>query len=530
MNGSADSGTRLRRVAQHLARHQLGPAETICAEILRNDPRCGAAWYFLSEIDFMRGRYQAAAGHIERALALTPGEAGYLVQSGKCQLLLGRRSAALAAADRAAALNPRGALVLAGLGALYSHLYEQDRALEYFARAAALEPRNIDYLFNLATAQRMVGELDAAEQSCDRIVELDPSSCRTHYLRADLRRQTPEKNHISEMESLLKQGNHNWRDEVSLCFALAKECEDIESYASSFEYLKRACDLRRRHMQYRVEDDISVIDCIIGTHTSESLSGGKPGFRTEEPVFIVGLPRTGTTLVERILSSHSRVFAAGELGNFATELARMVAESDGSRAASPHALIARSVSIDRAALGRAYLESTRPQTGHTARFIDKMPLNFLNCGLICAALPDARIIALDRDPMDACYAMYKTLFTSSYLFSFDLEELGRYFLAWRRLMDHWRAVLGPAMLTVSYEALVADPEAVSRRIVEFCGLDWERTCLDFHAQTGATTTASAVQVRRPIYNTSVGNWRHYRTQLQPLAQLLEQGGIRIERG
>ena len=170
--------------------------------------------------------------------------------------------------------------------------------------------------------------------------------------------------------------------------------------------------------------------------------------------------------------------------------------------------------------GERYIAGTRPQTGGKRRFIDKLPLNYLYAGLIRRALPRARIVALAREPMDSCYAMYKTLFTSAYPFSYDLDDLGRYYLAWQRLLRHWQEVLGDALLVVSYEKLVDDQEAVTRRILAHCELPWQVECLEFHVRPGAVLTASATQVRRPLYGTSVGKWRHYEEQLRPLARYL----------
>ena len=197
----------------------------------------------------------------------------------------------------------------------------------------------------------------------------------------------------------------------------------------------------------------------------------------------------------------------------------MVTERAGS-AVSKLEFVEHSLAIDPLVLGRCYIAETRPQTGHTRRFVDKLPLNYLYAGLIRRALPRARLIALMRNPMDSCYAMYKTLFTAAYPFSYDLHDLGRYYCAWQRLMRHWEAVLGEALLVVRYEDLVANQEAVSRRMISHCGLEWQDACLTFQQQQRPVVTASAVQVRRPMYATSVGKWRNYARQLSGLSREL----------
>jgi hypothetical protein len=322
------------------------------------------------------------------------------------------------------------------------------------------------------------------------------------------------------MVRVLGNGFRNPQDEITLCFAIAKELEDVSRYGMSFQYLKRGCDLQRRQITYDVTDDIATIDRLIQLHNHAALDSGG-GFETEECIFVLGLPRSGTTLVERIVSSHSTVHAAGELQAFPTEAIRAVQRRTG-RAVGKLDFVELALEVDPTALGHAYIGATRPQTGRKPRFVDKMPLNYLYAGLIHRALPRAPIVALAREPMDSCYAMYKTLFAGAYPFSYDLCDLGRYYAAWHRLMRHWRSLLGKSLLIVQYEDLVANQEAVSRRILEHCGLPWEDACLAFHEQKTAVTTASAVQVRRPIYSSSLGSWRHYEQELAPLAAVLSQ--------
>jgi hypothetical protein len=237
------------------------------------------------------------------------------------------------------------------------------------------------------------------------------------------------------------------------------------------------------------------------------------------------MPRTGTTLVERILASHSDVFAAGELSNFAVQMMAQVREKAAARAVSRDDIVRLTAGLDFASLGKAYVDSTRPATGHTARFIDKLPLNYLYAGLIHLALPNATIVHVQRDPMDTIYAVYKTLFVDAYPFSYDLEELARYFVAYHELMAHWHTALPNVIQTIRYEDLVANVDAEVRRLVDACGLDWQPDCLEFYRNKEASTTASSVQIRRPVYRSSVGKWRDYEARLQPAVTILRDAGI-----
>ena len=340
-----------------------------------------------------------------------------------------------------------------------------------------------------------------------------------------MRTQTHDRNHVEALEAALKKDIDDAHGKANICFALAKELEDLGEAERSFDYLQQGAEARRKQMQYDLSRDLRTIAAIRETFSADVMEKDTPGNESAEPIFVLGMPRTGTTLVERILASHTDVFAAGELSNFAVQMMRQVRAKAASRAVSRDELVKLSAGLDFVALGKAYVDSTRPATGHTARFIDKLPLNYLYVGLIHLALPRAKIIHVQRDPMDTIYAVYKTLFTDAYPFSYDLEELAAYFVAYSELMEHWHAVLPGNIQTVRYETLVSEVDIEARRLVEACDLDWQPACLEFYRNAEASTTASSVQVRRPVYQSSVGKWRDYETQLQPAVAVLRNAGI-----
>ncbi len=253
---------------------------------------------------------------------------------------------------------------------------------------------------------------------------------------------------------------------------------------------------------------------------------GVPDAAQDAPIFVVGLPRSGTTLVERILGSHSALAAAGELDCFALAIVDAVRRHSGRSHLPRQDLVELSAAVDFPALGQDYLQRARAVLGGGAgRFVDKMPLNYLYCGLIGRAMPGAKIIHVTRHPMAVCYAMYKTLFKDGYPFSYDLSEIAQYYIAYRRLMGHWRATMPGRIHELSYERLIADQRGETGALLGFCGLDWEEGCVGFHQNTAATTTASASQVRRPLYESSVSTWRHYESQLAELSTQLLAAGI-----
>ena len=266
-----------------------------------------------------------------------------------------------------------------------------------------------------------------------------------------------------------------------------------------------------------------MIDQIIASHTQAALGTVTPGYEGSAPIFVVGLPRSGTTLAERVIQSHSEVRSVGERNDFALEISKLAAEKCASAKPSRTELVQQSLQVDMTELGSAYAGRIRSESSDANRIVDKMPVNYLYCGIIHASLPNAKIISLVRNPMDSCYAAYKAFLRGPYSFTYDLEELGHYYLAFRRLTNHWLESLPKdAYLVVDYEALVKDFESEARRLFEFLDLRWESTVLEFQKSRASSSTASAVQVRRGIYSTSIGKWKHYTKELEPLRQVLAQ--------
>jgi hypothetical protein len=399
--------------------------------------------------------------------------------------------------------------------------------LAAYDRAVTLAPNNPHFIFNRATVYRFLGQLAEAEADYDRVIALKPADYEAYKNRSELRTQSVDANHIGELEALMARGISDWRGDVQVRYALAKEYEDIGDYQKSFQYLRQGAKRRREHMRYDVAADVATVEWIMeafpgAPNETAQQRGGGP---SDAPIFIVGLPRSGTTLVDRILGSHSKVHSAGELDHFALCIVDAVRRCSGGAQLPRRELVARSADLDFPALGRDYLQRARYLAAGAVRFTDKMPLNYLYCGLIRRALPNAKIVHVARRPMAGCYAMYKTLFKDGYPFSYDLGEIGRYYVGYRRLMDHWQATMPAAIYPLSYEALVADQRGETRKLLDFCGLEWQDSCIEFHRNPSPTTTASAAQVRRRLYNSSVSQWRHYAAELAELSSLLCATGM-----
>ena len=419
-------------------------------------------------------------------------------------------------------------------------------ALGDYDRAVGLQPGEPRYRFNRATVRRFLGNFKGAEEDYDRVIELDPRDAQAWNNRSQLRLQTAADNHVPQLEQALAGSGDDWHYRVPLHYALAKEYEDLGDHAASWRHLSAGAALRRRHLQYDIRSDLDTVEDLIrafapleatpGTASTASAAGiAASGGAAAAPIFILGLPRTGSTLVDRILGRHPQVYCAGELSDFGTAVvaaARNLLQPPGSGAplkpVSRRELIQASATLDFTALGQDYLARTRARVGNTPRFTDKLPVNYLYCGLIARALPQAAIVHVRRHPLAVCYAMFKVLFDQGYPFSYDLSEIADYYIGYRRLMTHWQATLPGRIHDLAYEQLVQDPEGESRRLLGAVGLPWDERCLEPHRGAAAVMTASAAQVRRPIYSGSVAQWRHYERELAPLAQRLRAAGIPLD--
>jgi hypothetical protein len=522
------TASRMEEEVLRLTRHgSFRAAADVCRVLNSKHPQYAPGWRAASGVALQMGDASAALTLIERALALTPKDGRSLLQQAHTLRALRRQSEALEIANKVRPLLNNDAAALDVLGTFYSLSGEQRLALEAYDRALQLAPRNIPITFNRATVRRFLGQLGAAEEDYDHVIAGRPNDYEAYKNRSDLRAQTRARNHVAELEQVLARGISDWRGEVQIRYALAKELEDLGESARSWTFLEQGARLRRRHLKYDIDRDVETVSWIVDAFP-DGPPPTLPGFDSQEPIFIVGLPRSGTTLVERILGSHSTVYSAGELNDFSQALVDTVVAASGSRSIQRQELVARSANIDFEALGREYLRRTRPATGGTPHFTDKMPLNYLYCGIIRRALPNARIVHLTRHPLAVCYAIFKTLFKDGYPFSYDLGEIARYYVSYRKLMDHWRATMPGVIHDLSYEKLVSDQVGETRRLLEFCGLEWEEACLAFHRNPTPTTTASATQVRQSLYDSSIAQWRHYAPQLEGLRRQLAAAGIEVE--
>jgi len=505
-----------------LNRREFKRAHELCLRILAADSSHAAALFTLAMIAAEHGNFGKALEVVDRALAIDPTRADYFAQRGRCLIALHRPREAFESAQRALALSPRDALTLDTIGVVLTRAGAHAEALAPFRRAVDRDPGKPAYRYNLGASEQFVGDFKRAADAYRHALALDPKHHRAWSALAQVERAPFSTSEVAEIERQLAAGPSE-DGELHLCHALAKQLEDLGNYAEAFRYLERG---KRRKRAARAQPFAAHEALFVAATRTAPLAVEPGGFESSEPIFIVGMPRTGTTLVERILANHPAMFAAGELANFSLALKRAAA-TQSNRVLDPETLAAAG-RVDARELGAAYVDSTRPRTGRTPHFIDKMPLNFFYAALIHRALPNARIICLRRNPLDACLSNYRQLFATTfsyYDYSFDLLDTGRYYVLFDALARVWRESIPANYCEVRYEDVVEHTEREARRLIDFCGLDWDPRCLSFEDNTAPVATASSVQVRQPIYRTALDRWRHYENEIEPLRRLLAAAGV-----
>uniref|UniRef100_UPI0013DAF4DD tetratricopeptide repeat-containing sulfotransferase family protein n=1 Tax=Sandarakinorhabdus rubra TaxID=2672568 RepID=UPI0013DAF4DD len=471
-------------------------------------------------------KVSAGLAHVEAAAALAP-TAEIQAQRARLLLLLRRDADAAAAALAAEALGPADALTFDTIGNVHARLGDHEAAARSFSEAVARDAGNPAYRLNLAMSLGFVGRVAEAAQHHETLLKQAPTDGRVHLALAGLAIASREKNHIDRMEAVLRQ-RPGPDDELRIRYALAKEYEDIGEADRARAHLDAANAAHRARIGYDFARDAAIFDAIEESFRRPDHFTG-PSRQEGAPIFVVGMPRTGTTLVDRILSSHPHVHSAGELQAMPVAV-KLLAGTRSRFVTDPETIVA-SGGLSPDDVGAAYMaRASQHRRRPDGRFIDKLPANFLYIGHIARALPHASIVCLRRHPMDTIWSNYKNLFATTspyYAYSHDLMDIARYYVRFDRLMRLWEELLPGRVLQLSYEALVDDQSGMSRQLFDHCGLSWTDDALAFHTNKAAVATPSAAQVRRPIYRDAVARWRQHEEAMAPVAAFLEQAGIVI---
>ncbi len=464
-------------------------------------------------------RYDEAAAYYEKILAILPNDAAARTALGNTLHRLDRTDEAIAQYEKVLAASPSCAEAHTGLGNTVHRLGRSQEAIEHFRRGLAIDPSDPGIYSSLGGALVALGQSAEASEAFEKAIALAPRKAGFFWNLSSVRRFSPDDHYFAAMQDLAEHMDAlDSEEQIDLYFALGKAFADVGDHKRSFEQLVCGNALKRQQVNYDEERALQRLMRIRDVFTADMLRDkGGLGDPSAAPIFIVGMPRSGTTLIEQILASHPKVFGAGELREMAN-LAGRIRSAEGT--AFPEAVPGLS-GEELHRIGKQYTQAVMRLVPGAERITDKMPGNFSLAGLIHLALPNARIIHACRDARDTAFSCFSLLFSGTLEFTYDLAELGRYYSAYLKLMAHWRDVLPEGiMLEVQYEDVVRDLEGQARRIIAHCGLEWDDACLSFYKTERSVRTASATQVRQPIYQSSIGRWRLHEEELQPLLREL----------
>lgn len=495
-------------------------AAELCREALSEKPDMVRAHYLAALIALEGGNRQMAQEALENVVRLDNKHAPAWAHLARLFVTSGEFVKAEGCLVNAVNTQQGNPAVLDLIGTVFRLAGNLDASRQWHEQAVAKDDQNVPFLINLANSRLYHGEREAAETILRRCVELQPGNPQVHWLLSAAHKAISTR-HIGQMQSLLASVGEP-RSIAYLQYAIGKECEDLEDWQAAGEAFDRGATARRKTVAYDENAEQEMFDACEKWFTKNWLDKQKIGANDATPIFIVGEPRTGTTLLDRIIGAHSQVTSAGELRHIGFALRKVCGIDEPKQYTA--GLIHAAANADAAAIGEAYLASISGLKD-ASRVIDKLPSNYLYLPLISAALPGAKVLHMVREPMDTCFAIYKQLFADAYLYSYDQQELARHYVRYAKLMACWRDRFPGSFLDVSYEELVRDTKDIVRNILEFLDLPWDENCLRYHEEAATTVTPSTVQVREAPHDRSIGRWQHYAERLEPMRKILDEASL-----
>lgn len=502
------------------ALHQQGKFEEAIdayGQAIALEPANAAPHYNLGNALMALGRFEEAIAAYQTYLATEPANAGAQYNLGLALANSRQFEEAITTYRTAIKLQPQLLEAVVNLGTTLVEMRRSDEALAIYRQALKEAPNFIEAHYNLGNTLMGLGRFEEAETAFRHVLQQQPDFTMVHLRIADLKSFLAQDPDIAAMETKLAKPALSDQQAMHLCFALGKAYEDCEDYDRAFDHYARGNELKRATCTFDIAEEKAMTNRILNTFDKPFLTEhAVKGCASEKPIFIIGMPRSGASLIEQILASHSHVYGAGERKELAYHAHRLGASSEREFPETIRGLEAK----DFERFGQTYVDSMTRLAPDAQCIADKWLYNFRIIGLIHLTFPNAKILHAMRNPFDTCLSCYKHLFDEERNFAYDLTELGRFYKLYERLMNHWRAVLPGRIFDVSYESLVEDPETVTRKVLDFCGLPWEAACLDFHKTERQVQIASVAQIRRPMTTKAVRHWRHYEHRLAPLFEAL----------
>ncbi len=496
---------------------QLTEAEQTCRELLQSYPQSSMILCVLGAVLQDLGRLEPAVKSFDQAIQIKPDYADAYYNRGNALQKLGQLEAAVKSFDQAIQIKPDFVKAYSNRGNALQKLGQLEDAMKSYNKAIQIRPDFVKAYSNRGNALQELGQLEAAMKSYEKAIQIKPDFAKAYHHLSMLKEFQPNDAQIGMMESLFTDSNPREFDHKHLCFALAKVYEDLGEYDKSFDRLEEGNRLHKKALNYNIEHDRSLMTRIRGIFTAGSVAqeAAPDTSASIQPLFIVGMPRSGTSLVEQILASHSKVHGAGELETMDTLVALILSNLPDQNVSQNKSQLSQN---EIKKLHDGYLETLSALKVHEKIITDKMPLNFRWIGFILSAFPEAKIIHVNRDPRATCWSIYKHYFKKSNGFANDLGNLVEFYKLYTNLMSFWRERFPNAIYDLCYEELTENQEQETRKLLTYCDLHWEKQCLDFHQTTRAVQTMSAAQIRKKMYQGSSEAWRKYAVHLQPLTK------------
>ncbi|HEX9851712.1 MAG TPA: sulfotransferase [Woeseiaceae bacterium] len=514
----------LNRGFDLLERGDIRGAAACCQQAIRIKPDLVPAHFLVGLVALEAKDRRNAFSAFGSVTKLDPGHAAAWAHLAKLYMGEGQVNLADMALREARRVQSDDPMVNDLLGTVASLMGEYDDARDFYERATGKASEHPPFLLNLANNLVYHGLTSDAKRIFEKIISIQPESPQAHWSlsAAD---KAKDHAHIGQMQELARRKGNHPRSLAFYYYAIGKEYEDLEEWEPAFDAFSKGAEQRRMTVEYDENAEIEMFEFLTRNLTADWLTDGERGHESNAPIFVLGQPRSGTTLVERIISSHPQVHSAGELQQFGLAIRRLSNYQDPKRFSA--GLFREAMKLDVRKIGGMYLETTRKMQGTTPHFIDKLPQNYLYIPFILKALPNAKIVHLVRDPRDASFSGFKQLFADAYLHSYDQREMARHLARYWHLMQRFRERYPGRFFDISYEATVQNLESNARTLIDYLELPWDERCLSFHEQKAAVSTASAVQVREPAHTRSIGRWRRYQSQLAPMLEELRSAGVAL---